>query len=133
MKVPASLCALLLPAAALAAGSGMKPGQYEYTMKMDMPGMPVAMPPMTVQHCLTQADLDQGRQYENRQHQDCEVKNLRQSPGKASMDLACKDGTTGRGEYTFGNDSMTGKTTMTRDGQAMVMNMTARRTGDCRK
>jgi hypothetical protein len=114
------------------AADGMRPGQYDYNIKMEMPGMPFAMPPMTMQHCLTQADLDTGRQYQGQPNQDCEVKNLKQSPGKASMDLVCKDGTTGKGEFTFGNDSLTGKTTMTKDGQAMVMNMTARRTGECK-
>jgi len=130
--IAAGLCVLGFAAPALGA-DGMRPGQYEYTVRMEIPGMPVAMPPMTLQHCLTQADIDQGRQYESRQNQDCEVKNLRQSPGKASMDLVCKDGTTGKGEYTFGNDALNGKTTMMRDGQAMAMNMSARRAGDCKK
>ena len=129
--IAAGLCLLGFTLPALGAGD-MRPGDYEYTVKVDMAGMPFAMPPMKLQHCLTQADIDQGRQYENRQNQDCEVKNLKQSPGKASMDFVCKDGTTGKGEYTFGNDALNGKTTMMRDGQAMVMNMSARRTGDCK-
>lgn len=115
------------------AADGMQPGQYEYTMKMEMPGMSMAMPPMTAQHCLTQADIDQGRQYENRQSPGCQTKNFQQSPGKAGMEFTCQDGTTGKGEYSFGSDSLSGKTTMTRNGQTFVMTMAARRTGDCRK
>ena len=31
------------------AADGMKPGMYAYTVKMEMPGMPFAMPPQTFQ------------------------------------------------------------------------------------
>jgi hypothetical protein len=127
---------MLLAAAALCpvlaiAGSGMKPGQYDYTMKMEMPGMPMAMPPTTFHHCVTAADVDKGQQFQSQQNKDCEMKNLKQTAGKATFDIACKDGTTGTGEYTFGGDSMTGKTTMNRQGQPMVVNLSAKRTGDC--
>jgi len=123
--------ALMLAALAVAADGGMKPGRYEYSMKMEVPGMPVAMPGTTFQHCVTAADMDKGQQCNSQQNRDCQLKNLKQSGGKATFDLACKDGTTGTGEYTFGGDSMTGKTTMNRQGQVMVLNMAAKRTGDC--
>jgi hypothetical protein len=130
----ATLAGCLLGAALpTLAADGLRPGQYDYMVNMEMPGMPFAMPAMTMQHCLTQADLDTGRQYQGQPNQDCEVKNLKQSPGKASMDLVCKDGTTGKGEFTFGNDALHGKTTMTKDGQAMAINMSARRKGDCKQ
>jgi hypothetical protein len=134
MKNIVAIAALLLPLAALASG-GMKPGMYAYTVKMEMPGMPFAMPAQSFQHCLTQADVDKGKQYDNQSDRgsDCEVKNLKQSAGKASFDLACKDGTTGKAEYTFTGDGMTGKTVMTREGTPMTMNMSAKRSGDCSK
>ena len=120
---------------AVSAADGMKPGNYEYTVKMEMPGMPFAMPPQTINHCLTQADVDKGKQYQTNNDQDnggCEIKNMKQSAGKATFDMACKDGTTGKAEYAFTKDSMTGKTVMTREGQPMNMNMSAKRTGDCK-
>lgn len=118
--------------AALGADSRMRPGLYDYTVKMEMPGMPFAMPPRTFQHCLTQADVDKGRQYDSQQNKDCETKNLKQSAGSASFDLVCKDGTTGSASYTFADGRMTGKTQMTKDGHPMTMNMSAERTGDCK-
>lgn len=132
-KTIVALTAVLLPAAALAA-DGMKPGQYAYTVKMEMPGMPFQMPPQNFQRCVTQADVDKGRQYDNQSDRgsDCEVKNLKQSAGKATFDLACKDGTTGKAEYAATGDGMTGKTVMTREGTPMTMNMTAKRVGDCK-
>ena len=99
MKKPAVLAALLIPAAALAAG-GMKPGNYEFTTKMEMPGMPFAMPPMTAQHCLTQADIEKNEQYRTDRSQDCRISNLKQSGGKTTFDLSCKDGTTGKAKGT---------------------------------
>ena len=126
------LLAAVIPTLALA-GGGMKPGNYEYTTKMEMPGMPFAMPAQTFQHCVTQEDVDKGKQYNDQQNKDCETKNMKQSPGKASFDLACKDGTTGTAEYTFTDSAMTGKTVMRKDGHDMTMNVSSRRTGDCRK
>jgi hypothetical protein len=120
-----------VPAVAVAAG--MKPGNYEYTTKMEMPGMPFAMPAMTMKHCLKQEDIDKNRQYNSDQNKDCEVKNLKQAGSKTTFDLACKDGTTGNAEYNVTDSGMTGKTVMkTGDGQNMTMNMTAKRLGDCK-
>ena len=124
----------LAPSGALASDPGaMHPGQYEYTMKMEIPGMPFPMPPTTYRSCLTQADVDKGKQYDSQQNKDCETKNLKQSAGKASFDLVCKDGTTGSAEYTFTSEAMSGKTVINKDGGTMTMNMSAKRTGDCAK
>lgn len=132
-RIALAVIASTFSLAALAADSRMQPGMYDYTMKMEMPGMPFAMPPQKYQHCLTQTDVDKGKQYENQQHKDCEVKNLKQSSGSASFDMVCKDGTTGKADYTFTADGMTGKTVMTmKDGQSMTMNMASKRTGDCK-
>ena len=122
----------IAPAATAADPATMQPGLWSYTVKMEMPGMPFAMPPQTFQHCLTQADVDSGKQYRDQQNQDCQVKDLKQSAGKASFAMTCKDGTTGTAEYSFTPTSMTGKTVMNRQGQAMTMNMSARRVDACK-
>jgi hypothetical protein len=132
MKRTGLLWVLLMAAgAATAAGDGMKPGNYAYTMKMEMPGMPFAMPPQTFQRCLTQADVDQGNQYSD-PSQGCEVRNLKQGAGQVTFDVACKDGTTGKAEYAYGSDRVTGKTVMSKDGQAMTMHLSGQRMGDCK-
>ncbi|MGH8481637.1 MAG: DUF3617 domain-containing protein [Nevskiaceae bacterium] len=122
----------LLPVVAHAADKGPKPGLYDYTVKMEMPGMPFAMPPQNFQSCVKQEDVDKGKQFQTQRDEDCEVKNMKQSAGKASFDMACKDGTTGHAEYTFTDTSMTGKQVLNREGTAMTMNMSAKRTGDCK-
>jgi hypothetical protein len=120
---------LLLPVAALAAG--MQPGNYEFTTKMELPGMPVAMPPMTAQHCLKAEDIANNEQYRTDRSQDCEVRNFKQAGARTTFDLACKDGTAGKAEYTVADNGMTGKTVVTRDGQAITMNIAAKRIGEC--
>jgi hypothetical protein len=124
--------AALLPAAALAADKTMKPGMYDYTVKMEMPGMPFEMPPQNFQTCVKQDDVNKGKQYQSQRDQDCELKNMKQSAGKVSFDIACKDGTTGHAEYASTETSMSGKTVMNRQGQAMTMSMSAKRVGDCK-
>jgi len=134
MKNAWLLLGMAIGSAATAADPAtMQPGLWSYTVKMEMPGMPFAMPPQTFQHCLTQADVDSGKQYRDQQNQDCQVKDLKQSAGKASFAMTCKDGTTGTAEYAFTPTSMTGKTIMNRQGQTMTMNMSAKRSGDCAK
>jgi hypothetical protein len=115
------------------AGDRMKPGMWEYSMKMEMPGMPMVMPPQGYQHCLSQKDVDEHKQFQSDRQKDCEISNLKQTAGSASFDMACKDGTTGHADYTFGGETMTGKTAMKmKNGQQMNMNMSAKRTGDCK-
>ena len=134
MKNAWLLLGMAIGSGAMAADPGtMQPGRWNYTVKLEMPGMPFAMPPQSFQHCLTQADVDSGKQYQDRQNQECQTKDLKQSPGKASFTLVCKDGTTGTAEYSFTPTSMTGKTVMNRQGQAMAMNMSAQRAGECKK
>ena len=128
LGIAASVASLAAPAA----DTRMQPGLYDYTAKMEIPGMPFPMPPQKFQHCLTQADVDSGKQFESQQNQDCEVKNLKQSGNSASFDLACKDGTTGSASYTFTGDSFSGKTVMTKEGHPMTINLSAVRSGACR-
>lgn len=40
-----------------AQGQNMKEGLWDITVKMDMPGMPIQMPPQTFKHCLTKKDM----------------------------------------------------------------------------
>jgi hypothetical protein len=128
-----ALAALLLPVAALA-GGGMQPGSYEFTTTMEIPGMSFTMPPITLQRCLTKEDIEKNEQYPaaNGQSEDCEARNLKQTGARTTFDLACKNGMTGKAEYTVTDTGMTGKTVLTREGQPMTMNMGAKRLGDCK-
>lgn len=51
---------------AWAKATGFKPGMYEYKMTMEMTGIPgmgtMKMPPSSFKRCVTQKDVDEGRQ-----------------------------------------------------------------------
>jgi uncharacterized protein DUF3617 len=91
------------------------------------------MPPTTYKHCLTQADLDKGAQYEAGDQKECEIKNLKHSASGASYDMVCKNGSTGHYDFTVTDTSMQGKGSMTVNGQEMKTDFSAKRTGDCTK
>lgn len=52
--------------AAWAKATGFKPGMYDYKMTMEMSGLPgvgtMKMPPTSFKKCVTQKDVDEGRQ-----------------------------------------------------------------------
>ena len=135
-KIALAVAVAALGVATLAqAGGTMKPGMWSYTGKMDAPGMPMQMPPMSYQHCLTQDDIDHHKQYKSDRDKDCEISNMKQDGGHVSFDMTCKNGTTSHADYQFGEDSMNGKTVTHMAGKHpmdMTMNMSAKRTGDCK-
>jgi len=141
-----ALFATALPAAAASPFDSVKgkvkPGLYEYKMQMDMPGMPAGMkpPPMTIQHCVTQKDIDEGgfaRGKDPRQG-DCEIKDFKHSGNSASYTMECK-GQQMRADVKMNfvengfNSEM--KMSMNQGGQVMNMtqNMQSRLLGECKK
>ena len=77
-----SIAALTL-AFPLAAAAQMKPGMYEYTIKMNMPGGPGNMPAQTTQRCLGKKDLEGSKAYQMPQGQgsDCQIKDMVENAG----------------------------------------------------
>ncbi|MGZ8796081.1 MAG: hypothetical protein ACXW2F_01955, partial [Thermoanaerobaculia bacterium] len=53
-----ALCALALALALPTFASPMKAGKWQITIQMEMPNMPMKMPPMTVTKCVTQAEAE---------------------------------------------------------------------------
>lgn len=121
---------VLIPLAAQAEQPTMKPGKWEYNMKMDIPGMPFAMPPVKTQRCLKQDEIDRGDQYSK--DDKCKVTNLKQDASSASYDVACKDGAKGHYDFKYGPDSMTGTGVTETEGQKITSQFTAKRLGDCK-
>ncbi len=118
---------LLLASVALADRSPFKEGKWQITVQMEMPGMPMAMPPMTTTQCLTKKDMVP----RDPQHsKDCQVVDMKASGGKVSWKMRC----TGRrpveatGEGTYEGDTFHGQMTMRmsdpRSGRPMEMKQT---------
>ena len=60
MRVRAAIvtAAALAVCATLFAQGPRKDGEWEITMKMDMPGMPMQMPPIVTKKCISAADAN---------------------------------------------------------------------------
>ncbi len=152
MKTAIALAAALAVTPALAQSdmkaftSKLKPGLYEYKMEMDMgaiPGAPKGMGKqnMTVQHCLTAKDIEDGQlgRKDPNSKVDCKMSDMKVSGNTASYKFACKGDMqmTSDNTVTFVPDGyrMQSKMTMNHGGQAMTMvhNSQARYLGACKK
>lgn len=126
-----------LMATGLASAQGqMQPGQWEYKMKMEMPGMPFAMPPQSFAQCLTAKDVEQGSIARSPdQDGKCEIKNLKQDGSKVSYDMVCKGDHPMKAHADFAVTATTlaGVTTVDMQGQSMKQTFDAKRVGDCAK
>ena len=122
-------CSLVFLSSALAQqGSGIK---YRVTNKMEMAGMPFAMPAQTTEVCgpkNASADSLVPRQ------DNCRVLDYKVAGNKSSFRMVCtgKDAMTGTGEFEMlGAQGYRGKMTMNTDGEQMVFSFDGKRLGDC--
>ena len=124
--------ALLMPLAtfARAADPDMRPGLWEITSRMEMPGMPMQMPAQTHRECLTRQQMvpragDEGMG-------DCKIGQQRISGNTVTWTLECDGGASlrARGEITYRGDSFEGKITLpVKDPDMGAMNMINRISG----
>ena len=142
--VAALACAAVLPALAqdFSGMKGkMKEGQWEYTMKMEIPGMPgggMSMPAFN--QCVTNAQIEKGGvgQKDGKMPEGCTVRNMKLSGNNVTYTMECtKDPKmVSDVNMTFAGDSFTMKqnTTMDQGGQkmSMVNNMTGKYIGPCK-
>ncbi len=104
------------------------PGEYwEVTTKMDMPGMPMAMPATTQKVCVAKGGANDPRH--TSKDKDCEMSDVKVSGNKSSWTVKCNrrgEEWTGKGEQTTSGDSYKGSMQMSgksRSGRDMNMNM----------
>jgi len=136
--VSLALLTLALAWSALAQGSSpMREGNWETTMKMNMPGMPMDMPPMTQTQCVTAAMIkDPQRAIPAGPGQgDCRVTNYKLAASTATYTMTCKEPPmTAQGEMKYsGTDAYTGTLKVDMGGQMMTISYDSKRVGDCPK
>jgi hypothetical protein len=151
MKTARGWAVLILSCAANAAGAGdlpdIEPGQWEVVTHMEMAGMPMTMPPMTVQHCLSAEDIakreDELAHPASRDpNEKCALKHRDIKGNSMTMTMACK-GSKGdsevKGSIVF--DTPTAyhgefEVTAAMEGGRtvhMTQHFEAKRTGNCNK
>ena len=124
-------CFSFLSAPALAADT-MKPGLWEITSSMEMPGMPFQPPPQTVRHCYTPQEV---KEQPVPKDDNCKVTDLKSSAGKVNWKLECTGEMAGKGEGQIafqGDSAYEGWTKMQTQGMNMTMKYKAKRLGDCK-
>jgi hypothetical protein len=120
---------------AAAAGAGSEPdfkdGQWEITVKTEMVGMPMQMPPLTYTQCMTKSDpVPQSSQPD----QQCRVVDMKTQGNTVSWAIKCDDSgspITGEGKITYEKDRMNGSMKMTAEGMEMVSHFKGRYIGAC--
>ena len=118
--------------------SPMREGNWEVTMKMNMPGMPMEMPPTKHVQCVTAAMLKdpQGSVPQGPEGGDCKVSAYKFTGSTATYTMVCTKPApmTAVGEMKYsGTDAYTGALTMDMSGQKVSMSYDAKRIGDCPK
>ncbi len=128
------LAVLVFTPCAFAGAAPMQPGKWLITTKMEIPGMPVAMPPRTVPVCYSKKDIENKKVIPARKG--CDMKNYKVNGDTVSWKMVCsgKGGpTTMTGEMISKGTSYTGNmTTVMPGGRKMTTHISGKRIGDCR-
>lgn len=111
----------------------VKPGKWQVTTRMEMPGMQMNMPPMTHIQCITEDDyVPQTSQ----PGEECKITQTRVSGDTVTWTMHCRgEGgeMKGNGKVTYRGDSFEGKISMSMapSGMSMTIHTNGRRIGDC--
>jgi hypothetical protein len=125
------LSILALPIATFAADT-MREGYWELVSTMEMPGMPMKIPPTTMKHCYTREDVKDPQKTISTD-KNCTVTDFKQSGNKITWKMKCtgKNAGTFSGETILKGDSYDSTMMMQTQGQTMNMKIKAKRLGNC--
>ena len=126
-----------LAAAALAAEAKMpaKPGKWAITIQPEVPGLPMALPAITQEQCVTEKDLVP----QTNAGASCGPSNPKTTGNSVEWTVDCKDqkgGTikgTGKITYSDSGDSFEGALDLVASGMQMKQKVSGKRLGDCAK
>ena len=127
--------------AGLMAQTPMRPGRWQVTMQMQIPGAPVQIPPTTMEQCITEDQLkkDPASGLPNGAQKPgdnaCKVTDYQTSGNTVTWKMMCsgQQAMTGDGEMTFTGDSYAGAMKMSMSQGSMSMKLSGKRLGDCTK
>lgn len=123
----------MLPVAQVASAQGSD-DQYDVTVKMEMAGMPMAMPPMTQRLCVKKGAKDED--FVPRQ-ENCRVSDSTRTGSRLTFKIACAGSNpmTGTGDFTFSASGYNGQIRMKGKMEGTDVDMTqsiaASRVGGC--
>jgi hypothetical protein len=126
------LSAGVLTAMSASAQAPVPGNLWETTTQMNMPGMGMSIPARTSQACVAKASNEPP--VSSPPDSNCEMYDVQSVGGKTSWKMRCtgERAMTGEGEIAYqGTDRYSGQMKMSMDGQAMTMNMSGKKIGDC--
>ncbi|CAD7781789.1 MAG: hypothetical protein KCCBMMGE_01754 [Candidatus Methanoperedenaceae archaeon GB37] len=116
----------------IAEAQNMKEGLWQITMTIEMPGMPMQMPPQTYTHCLTKKDMVPQKEEPN---QECRMVKRDIEGDTVTWVMECKtsEGTAVfNGKVTYKRDSFEGIIKMKQSGMEMTQNLKGKWIGECK-
>jgi Protein of unknown function (DUF3617) len=131
-KIVISILFVLALTATCFAADTMRDGYWELTTTMEMPGMPMMIPPTTIKHCYTKEDVkDQKKTITT--DKNCTVTDLKKSGNKVTWKMKCTGNHAGdfSGETVFKKDAYDSTMKMHTEEQTMNMKVKAKRLGNC--
>jgi Protein of unknown function (DUF3617) len=127
--------------ALVAAEGPRRDGEWEVKMEMNMPGMPIAIPPTTTKQCITPTDASDPKkalppQGRGGNASNCTVSDYKIEGNTVSWSMACSGSQpmTGKGQFVYEQSAYTGTMIMDMQGRGtMTMKYSGKRLGDCTK
>lgn len=116
---------------ASAGSPNMKEGLWEITMTMDMPGMPMKMPPRTWTQCLTKKNC-----VPQEEDKDCKIIKSEVKGDVFTWEIECKtpDGTTtGYGRTVYKGETFEGVIKVKHAGMEVTQNLKGKWIGNCKE
>jgi len=131
----AALVAVVAVVPAIAADNPQKPGKWKVSMQMEIPGLPIKMPPVNMEICLTEEDLkDPQKSVPTDPKSDCKVGDYTVEGNTVSWTVDCpKQDMKGNGEITYSGDSYSGSMKMKVGEQEMKTKYSGKWLGACTK
>jgi hypothetical protein len=132
MKIRLTLCAAALALPLLANAGPMKAGKWQLTMQMDMPGMPMKMPPIVTTNCVTKEEAENPQPPKQAKDSDCKFSDYKRDGNTISWTMSCpKQNMTGSGRIVYTDTTYDGSMKMKVGEREMSAKYTGKRLGDC--
>jgi len=130
MFVVGAAAALALPAFA----GPQKAGKWQNTMKMEMTGMPMQMPAITHEACVTPEEAEKPQPPRSQRQTDCTISDYKIEGSTVTWKMTCpKSGMTGDGKITYSSESYEGTFHAKMGDNDMSIQYSGKRIGDCDK
>lgn len=127
-----ALFTCLIASSIHAAELNMKPGMWQWTTTMEMPGMPFAIPPVTYSVCITKKDLVPQQPNEVEQ---CKILENKITDSAVQWKMVCT-GNEGKvvseGKIVYTGSSAKGEIKIVTQGMTMTSKLSGQRTGACK-